>query len=111
MIDDDPPHPIIEKLYEYEIIGFSYERDPHDWHDCHFDLVLKKDKIIRRLRFLSPQNLHIGGGLPSCSGMLILDVSQRQLEGLNVRVVNYENSEPAVELWAREVIDLDELKR
>lgn len=107
MSKNDPVHPIIDRPYEYEIVGFSYERDIHDWENTHFDLALRKGNVIRRLRFLSPRNIKISR-LPQCIGMVILDVSSRQMEGINVEVANYENCEGSVELWARDVIDLDE---
>jgi hypothetical protein len=105
--DDDPHHPIIERPWEYEIIGLSYHRDLESWADSYLDLILQRGVCRRRLRFLGPQDLRIDEGFPSSSGLCVLDVSKRQLDGIGVRVANFEASGGCPTFWAREVIDLD----
>lgn len=102
----DPQHPIIEQPFEYSITSFHFERDFEDWRESYFDLTLRKGQVVRRLRFLSPTNICVGD-IWNNGGMVILDISARQLDGLNVEIANFENSETSISLYARDVIDLD----
>ena len=107
---DDPHHPIIERPWEFQIVGFSYHRDLESWADSYLDLILQRGGCRRRLRFFGPQALHIDEGFPgfpSSSGLNVLDVSKRQLEGISVRVANFEQTGGCPTFWARNVIDLD----
>jgi hypothetical protein len=105
--DGDPDHPIVERPWEYEIVGLCYHRDPDSWADSHIDLTLQKGSQRRCLRFLGPQALEITEGFPGSSGLCILDVSQRQLDGLRVRVANFEASGGCPTFWAGDVVELD----
>ena len=104
---EDPDHPILDHPWEYEIVGFSYFR-PDDGTERYIDLTLRKDQVVRRLRFFGPQDIEIEKGFPSpTGGMYFSDVSARGLEGLGVRVADFEASPGAVRFWARAVIDLE----
>lgn len=105
--DGDPHHPIVERPWEYEIVGLSYHRDLDSWADSFIDLTLQKGSDRRSLRFFGPQDLQIDEGFPSSSGLCILDVSNRQLDGIGVRVANFEASGGCPTFWARQVMDLD----
>ena len=106
----DPDHVIIDKPWEYEIIDLHFHRDTEEWAASYLDLTLQKEEIIRRLRFVGPRDIHIESGFPfNNGGMEILDVRHRQMEGIGVRVGNYEASEGTVTLWASEVLDLDHI--
>jgi hypothetical protein len=103
----DPDHPILERPWEYEIIGFSYIR-PEDWSEPYIDLTLKKGEFVCRLRFFSPREIEIEKGFPiPTHGMYFSDVRARGLEGLGVRVSDFEDSQGSVTFWARDVIKLD----
>lgn len=105
----DPDHPIIERLWEYRIERFCYE-NCQDYDQSFIDLTLRKGACVKRLRFLSPRDLKIEEGFPGqTGGMEILDVRHRQLEGIGVRVGDFEAMMGAVTFWAAEVIDLDEV--
>lgn len=104
---EDPAHPILDRPFEYEITGFSYLR-PDDGTEPYIDLILRKKHVVRRLRFFSPQEIEIENGFPlPTGGMYFSDVSARGLEGLGVRVSDFEASSGRVQFWARAVIDLD----
>lgn len=60
-------------------------------------------------RFFGPQGLRITEGFPSSSDLCILDVSKRGLDGLRVRVANFEASDGCPTFWAREVVELGEI--
>ena len=105
----DPDHPIIEKPWEYQIIDFHCHYDQEDWEKSYTDISLAKDTVIRRLRFWSPRDLKIEEGFPMpTGGMQIQDVRSRQMEGIGVRVGDFEASWGAVTFWAADVEDLDE---
>jgi hypothetical protein len=105
--DGDPEHQVLAKVWEYEIVGFNLQtaEDPP-----RLDLTLRRrsDGRVRRLRFLYPQDVFIEKGFTGFTGgLLITDVRARGLAGLGVRVSDFEASNGAIGLWAREVIDLD----
>lgn len=107
--EGDPDHPIIDAPWEYEIVGFIFERSLFDEFESYIDLKIQREGVVRNLRFLSPQNLTIDSGFPSSEGLSILDVSSRQMQGINIWVYNYENSGGCPQFWARDVIDLDQV--
>jgi hypothetical protein len=90
--DGDPDHAILDRPYSWELLEFTYRRAPADHRESFIDMVFKRGDEVRRLRFCSPQQLSIPEGLPNTFGMVIVDVSARQLEGLGVRVANFEQS-------------------
>jgi hypothetical protein len=105
--EGDPHHPLVERPWEYEIVGLAYHRDPDTWIDSYIDLVLQRGESRRHLRFLGPQDLRIDEGFPSSAGLCILDVSRRQLDGIGVRVANFEASGGCPTFWARGVVELE----
>lgn len=106
--DGDPDHPIIDRPFNYQIVLFCYHNDPDNPRNAYLDLTLQRGTSVRRLRFLQPQDLEIEKGFPKpTGGMCILDVRHRQLDGINVRVADFEASLGRVTFWAREVLDLD----
>lgn len=108
MIEKDTLHPIIEAPFNYDIIGFNYQVNMEDPLLSYIDLTLRKENIVRRLRFYGPRDLEIEKGFPmSTGGMEILDVKNRQMADINVWVNDFEASQGAVTFWAKSVIDLD----
>ena len=107
----DPDHPIIESPWLYSIAEFHYHVGI-DGTEPFIDLILERDSVTRRLRFWSPQNLQIEEGcFPApTGGMEIFDVSNRQLDGLRVRVTDFENTRGSITFWAREAVDLDSIE-
>ena len=87
-------------------MGFTYERDLDGASEPHIDMTLQKGTEVRRLRFLGPRDLRITEGFPYSGGLAILDVSQGQLEGVSVHVVNFESEGGCPEFWARDVVEL-----
>jgi hypothetical protein len=104
--DGDPDHPILRDPWAWELREFTYRRDPADWHESHIDIVFERGGVVRRLRFFAPQQVRISEGLPNTLGMVILDVRGRQLDGLGVRVANYEQSPGGPEFWAARVVEV-----
>ncbi len=100
----DPYHPIIDRPHEYEIVEFTYITAQNGGQP-YIDLVLMKGERTRRLRFHGPQELQITKGFPNSSGLVILDVSARQLDGLSVRVINREAHGGCPEFWAQDVVE------
>ena len=104
--EGDPEHPILDAPYTWELLEFSYHRDRADWQQSYIDMVFERGGEVRRLRFFAPQDLEMSRGLPNSFGLAILDVSGRQLEGLRVRVINFEQSYGAPTFWAARVVDV-----
>ncbi|MGO8690164.1 MAG: hypothetical protein ACLQLG_11055 [Thermoguttaceae bacterium] len=107
---EDPAHPILDRPWEYDITAFSYVR-PDDGTEPYIDMTLRKDRVVRRLRFFSPREIEIQKGFPlPTRGMYFSDVRARGMEGLGVRVGDFEASPGKVRFWARELVDLDQTK-
>jgi len=104
----DPDHQIIKAPWTYEIVGLEYRRDLNLDFEPYIDLTLEREGIIRKLRFLGPNGLEIRGGFPFSAGLSIVDISTRQMDGINVQVCNFENCDGCPEFFARDVIDLDQ---
>jgi hypothetical protein len=108
VVREDPDHPIIAKPWTYEIQSFAYHRNRSDLRSSYIDLVLRRDSEVRRLRLLGPKNLRIERGFPDrTNGMCILDVSERQTDGIGIQVLHFEAGGGGLYFYAREVIDLD----
>jgi hypothetical protein len=109
--DNDPDHPILNDPYSWELLEFTYRRDPTDGVHSHIDMVFLRGGETCRLRFYNPQQIEMSAGVPNSFGMCILDVSQRQLQGIGVRVANFEESNGAPTFWAERVVNLDDPNR
>ena len=107
MYDGDPDHSIIEHPCRYHVVGFCFHRTLDDTEESYIDLSLQHGQVVRRLRFFSPRDVSIEEGFPEGSGMYIADVRLRDLDGLGVRVGDFEAMGGAIRFWARTVIDLD----
>jgi len=106
--EDDPIHPILENSFLWDLVEFSYHRDAFDRSQSFIDLVLARDSVKRRLRFFAPQEVELTRGIPNASGLLILDVSARQMEGLGVRVTSFEPDWCVPTFWASHVVEVTE---
>jgi len=106
--DGDPDHPILPDPWRWELREFTFRRDQDDWRESYIDLVFERDRVPKRLRFFAPQQVQISEGIPNAFGMVILDVSGRQLDGLGVRIANFEQSYGARTFWAARVIEVTE---
>jgi hypothetical protein len=110
-MEKDRQHPIIESPWLYSIAEFRYHAGL-DGTEPFIDLVLRRESVSRRLRFWSPCDLQIEEGcFPApTGGLAILDVTERQLDGLRVLVTDYEGTRGSITFWARSVVDLDSVE-
>jgi hypothetical protein len=109
---EDPFHPIIDRPWEYEIILLGFYRSLDGNSETFLDLSLKKNDVVRHLRFHSPQGLEIENGFPApTGGFCILDVSARGMEGIGVCVADFEGSWGAVRFWARDVVEIGQFTK
>lgn len=101
----DPDHPILPDARRYEVIALHWDRSVED---SYLELTLRHTQTfaVRRLRFLSPRDLHVDPEIAGVQyGFAIADVRARQMEGLGVEVYNFE-SFGGVRFFARDVIDV-----
>ena len=106
---NDPDHPILDRPWRWEIEEFTW-RSEHDSMQAALDVRFARDGHRRTLRFIEPQDVTIQfGGKPpiQCGEMAILDVSQRQLDGLTVQVTEFGASGTPLQLYARSVQEID----
>ena len=104
--DRDPDHPILPDAWKWEIVGMRVELDPLDEAEPYLDLTVRRGGGRQVLRFWSPRDLRIAEGGPRMThGMAILDVRARGLEGIGVRVDDFEAD--SVRVVARSVVRQD----
>ncbi len=107
---NEKDHKIIEKPWDYNISSFLYNCSSENLLEHYIELVLTKDDISRKLRFIAPKQLKIEEGFPSPThGMEILDIRERGMEDVNVYVGDFEASHGAITFYAKEVIEINEL--
>lgn len=107
--EPDPDHPLMPCPSHWDLVEFLYRKSSTDPADSFIDLVFEREGQRRRLRFFGPQDLVMDRGLPNSDGMIILDVSARQLEGLKVRVGHCDHPDGAPTFWAARVEEMDEV--
>ncbi len=101
----DPDHPILPDARRYEVIALHWDRSVEE---PYLELTLRHTDAlsVRRLRFLSPRDLHVDPGIAAYQyGFAIANVRARQMEGLGVEVYNFEGF-GGVRFFARDVIDV-----
>src|SRR5512143_3401839 len=101
---EDPHHPILDRPWTWTIVGLHFEI-PVDGSEPFLDLQLQRAGEHRHLRFWSPQDLELNRGFPSAEGLVILDVSKRGLDRLNIHVDDFEQF-GGIRFWARTVQDV-----
>ncbi len=107
-----PYHPILDRSWEYEVFTLCFYQSPLGEFEPFLDLTLKKDDIIRCLRFHSPQNLEITRGFPAkTGGFCIFDISTTAVDGLSVYVDDIEEAHGAIRFWARDVVEIGQWDR
>ena len=93
MWDGSPIHTIIDRPHEYDIVRFDLHNDPVDYRNSYLDLTLRRQQVVRRLRFLRPQRIVIEEGFPvTTRGMVILDIRDRHWDDLRIEVADFEAS-------------------
>ncbi|EMM98484.1 hypothetical protein LEP1GSC021_2540 [Leptospira noguchii str. 1993005606] len=98
-------HSILERPYEYKIVGFNFQDDLNDFQNSFIELTLQKKSDIKILKFLQPSGIQIEDGFPSpTGGLCILDISERQWEDKLIEVTDFEASHGAIHFFAKSVI-------
>jgi hypothetical protein len=100
---EDRDHPVLSDAWRYEIVGLRLELAPENGGEPFLDLSVRREGERRTLRFFAPQLLEIEEGGPVSGGLKIIDVSGRQLDGLSVRVDDFEAATGSLRFWARDV--------
>jgi len=100
-------HPILDKAYQYDIIGFNYDSSSYDFSEHTLEITFRKNDIVKKLKFIGPGELSIETGFPlSTGGLAILDITNHQLEKFNVQVIDEEASHGAVVFYAKDVFEI-----
>ena len=106
----DPDHPILPQAWQFEIIGLRLEKDPLEGGEPFLDLTLRRGTGRRMLRFWSPSDLEVERGGPTMtSGLVIRDLRDRGLDGVGVKVDDFEASSGSVRFVARSVEEVTPL--
>jgi hypothetical protein len=101
------PHEILPDSLDYEIVGLRIEHEPVDASEPYLDLTLQHGSERRVLRFWSPQDLKMVYDGPAAGhGVTIVDISDRGMENIRVRVDDLESGGASLRFVARKVDDL-----
>jgi hypothetical protein len=104
--ESDAHHPVIDRAWEWSIVGLTYAAPGEIEAEACLDLRLRRGPEVRCLRFLDPRSLQIGGSFPHVGWLLVSDIRARGLDGLGVLVRDGEMDE-AISFYARSVKDVD----
>jgi hypothetical protein len=109
LLDDDRPHALFPYPVLWGLTEFTYHGDPKDWRESFIDLVFDAADGERRFRFFAPNRVGLAAHLPFRSGVLVLDITARQWEGMLVLVCPVEPMQnDAVEFAAASVIEVNQ---
>jgi hypothetical protein len=110
--DDDPHHPILPDSCSWEVLEFTYRRDPDDWRGTYIDLLFARDGVERGLRFFAPREVEIprvaGGVMGSRCRVYVADVRGRHWEGIGVLVASFEPDWCVPPFYAASAIEVAE---
>jgi hypothetical protein len=110
--EDDPYHPILPDPYSWELVEFTYRRDPANWRQTYIDLLFTRNGAERRLRFFAPQEVELPcGTMGSWCRVYVADASGRQLENMRVRVASFEPGWCVPSFWAAAVVEVTEPRK
>ena len=106
---DNRHHPIIDRPWEWEIVRFEWVA-AGETNSSRLDVTFARGGESRTLRFTEPQavslNFDDGHNPIECGEMVILDVSDRQLDHLNVQVTEGGASGTPLDLYAKSVTEV-----
>ena len=101
-------HPIIQKPFEFDIIGFNLDCSSFDESEHSLTITFRKNEIIKKLKFIEPKEISIEKGFPTPTrGLVIWDISNQQLEDINIQVADIEASHGALNFYAKDVIEIN----
>jgi len=105
--EEDPFHPILPDPLSWELVEFTYRRDPHDWRESSIDLLFSRAGVRRRLRFFAPREVEMPRGIMGdwCR-VYVADAAGRQLEDMRVRVGSFEFDWCVPSFWAASVVEV-----
>jgi len=101
---DDPIHRDFREAGGAAILRLTYERAEGE-PDALTLTFRQRDGRLRRVRSTNPTDLRVQAPFPAVGWLLVLDVSQRQLDGLSLLVTDGEMSE-ALSFYARAAEEL-----
>jgi hypothetical protein len=102
------PHPILDRPWSWEISRVEWLAEDED-ASSYLDVTFTRDGHSRKLRFIEPQNVTLefdGQHSIQCGEMVILDIRDRQLDGLTVQVTEGGASGSPLRLYARAVTEI-----
>ena len=90
--------------FKFRIIEFYYNCSSEDYLEHYIEIGFKKEQELHKLRFEAPSLLEINEEFPHLTaGLIIDDISDRQLENLNLSVDTFENSSRTISFLAKNV--------
>lgn len=107
--EGDPYHPILPDPYSWELVEFTYRRDPDDWRETYIDLLFAQNGAERRLRFFAPREVELPcGTMGGWCRVFVADATGRQMEGMRVRVGSFEPDWCVPSFWSASVVEVSE---
>jgi hypothetical protein len=105
--DGDPFHPLLPDPYSWTLVEFTYRSHPTDLLETYIDLVVARDGVQRRLRFLCPREVKVPlGQMGWWCRVYVADVRSRQMDNIGVRVGSFEPDWCVPSFWASSVVEL-----
>ena len=103
----DKIHPIIYRPHLYEITYVGFHTDRNDFSNSYIDIHFVKGEESKKLRFFEPTEVEVEKGFyGDNNGMEILDITDRQYDGVGIEVRNFEQ-DAGITFLAREVKEIN----
>src|SRR5262249_45212977 len=102
-------HSILDRPWDWEIARLEWSA-ADETNASYLDVTFRRDGESRKLRFTEPQNVSLtfddGHNSIHCGEMVVLDIRDRQLDGLNVQVTEGGASGSPLRLYAKSVTEI-----
>lgn len=102
---------LTDQIFQGKIFGFSYYSSPERSFEPSIDLTLIESEITKIFRFSSPSQVEIDSRYSQHNfGLQIIDMSEGQMEYVNLLVNGHLENVGDFRFWARGVTEVTEIE-
>jgi hypothetical protein len=97
-----------DQIFQGQIYSFNYFSSPEKDFETSIDLTLINDEVVRTFRFLHPSQIEVDGRHSTHNDLAleILDMSDGQMEYVNLLVRGVLENVGDFTFWAKDVIEI-----
>lgn len=103
---------LIDQIFHGKVYSFNYYSSPEKDFEPSIDLTLIENDKIRMFRFLRPSQIEIDSRYSQHNfGLQIIDMSEGQMEYVNLLVNGNLENVGNFRFWAKDVVEVAELEK